>query len=172
MEKLRSYLVPTSKLRPEYTKLTQSAIDEYDVYCPHCGHVRKESTQALPSSIKSSWLALWTIATVLLGVSIVFILLLAKQYTFHRSLMYNSSCPSSPSLLSDHAFSNSALKPAGRHLEPIWLTALAVPLRRVVWKVEQAFVDADPMDGKHWGGYGEEVDSAAWTPWDDIYDGK
>lgn len=49
---------------------------------------------------------------------------------------------------------------------------LIVPLRRVVWKVEQGFVDADPFDGQHWGKAGTEIDSKAWTPWDDIYDGE
>lgn len=49
---------------------------------------------------------------------------------------------------------------------------ILVPLRRVVWKMEQAFVDADPMDGKHWGEFGDEADDEAWTPWDDIYDGS
>lgn len=47
-----------------------------------------------------------------------------------------------------------------------------VPLRRVVWKVEQEFVDTDPMDGQHWGKAGDEADPTAWTPWDDIYDGE
>ena len=49
---------------------------------------------------------------------------------------------------------------------------LAVPLRRVVWKVEQGFVDSDPFDGRHWGLAGSEEDPTAWTPWDDIYDGE
>ena len=48
----------------------------------------------------------------------------------------------------------------------------AVPLRRVVWKVEQGFVDADPFHGAHWGFPSEEQDETAWTPWDDIWDGE
>jgi len=152
MEKLRSYIPPTSRLRPEYTRLTQSATDEHGT-CPHCGHVQNEAPQAIQRSITRSWLALWTIATVLVGVFIVFILLLAKQYTFHCSLVNESSCPTCPGLPSDQAFSE-------------------IPLRRVVWKVEQGFVDADPMDGQHWGKFGDEADETAWTPWDDIYDGS
>lgn len=49
---------------------------------------------------------------------------------------------------------------------------VVVPLRRVVWKEEQEFTDADPMDGQHWGKPGDETDPTAWTPWDDIYDGE
>lgn len=48
----------------------------------------------------------------------------------------------------------------------------AVPLRRVVWKVEQEFVDADPMDGQNWGHFGDEKNETKWTAWDDIYDGE
>ena len=107
MEKLRSYIAPTSALRPEYARLTQSATDEHGT-CPHCGHVQNEAPQALQRSITRSWLALWTIATVLVGVLIVFILLLAKQYTFHCSLVNESSCPTCPGLPSDQAFSESA----------------------------------------------------------------
>lgn len=170
MEKLRSYINPDSRLRPEYAKLTQSTADEHDGYCPHCGHVQNEAPQALPSSIARSWLALWTIATLLFGVLIVFILLLAKQYTFHCSLVTESSCPNSPSLLSDQAFSESAFK-SGRGDRDMTDT-FAVPLRRVVWKVEQGFVDSDPFDGAHWGNFGDEMNETAWTPWDDIYDGE
>lgn len=38
--------------------------------------------------------------------------------------------------------------------------------------MEQEFVDADPMDGKHWGMFGDETDQTAWTVWDDIYAGE
>ncbi|KAK3613145.1 hypothetical protein LTR22_028286, partial [Elasticomyces elasticus] len=46
------------------------------------------------------------------------------------------------------------------------------PIRRVVWKVEPEFVDADPMDGQNWGHFGDEKDETRWTAWDDIYDGS
>ncbi|RDW62072.1 hypothetical protein BP6252_11505 [Coleophoma cylindrospora] len=148
MEKLPSYTIPASRWRSKYAELTQSADNEHDV-CPTCSHVQNRAH----SSSTRSWLALWTIATVLFGVLVVSILLLARQYTFNCSCVGESSCPSSTSLLSDQAFPH-------------------IPLRRVVWKVEQEFVDADPIDGQHWGNAGDEPDPTAWTAWDDIYDGS
>lgn len=119
MEKIRSYIAPASRLGPKYDKLTQfqSAADEYDIYCSHCGHVQNEAPQVLQSSITRPWLALWKIATVLFGASIISILLLAKQYTFHCSLANKPSCLNSPSLLSDQAFPESAFKSGRKHCE-------------------------------------------------------
>jgi len=120
-----------------------------------------------------SWLALWTIAAVLFGVLVVSILLLAKQYTFHCSLVNETSCPNPFGLLSDQAFSESAFTPSRGH-PTLWTDVtdrFVVPVRRVVWKVEQEFVDADPMDGQNWGHFGDEKDETRWTAWDDIYDG-
>ena len=116
MEKLRSYTIPALSWRSKYGELAQSADNEHDV-CPSCGHVQNRAPQALNSSSTRSWLALWTIATVLFGVLIVSILLLAKQYTFHCSCADESSCPSSTSLLSDQAFPYSALKSGRRYRE-------------------------------------------------------
>jgi hypothetical protein len=116
MEKLRLYIAPASRLTPNYAELAQSSADEHDV-CPSCGHVQNEAPQALHSSITRAWLALWTIATVLFGVLIVSILLLAKQYTFHCSSTSESSCLGSASLLSDQVFPKRMFTPGRRYRE-------------------------------------------------------
>lgn len=112
MEKLRAYIAATSSSKPGYSKLTQSAADEHVAFCPHCGHDWHDAPQISPSSIKKAWLAVWTIATLFLGVLTIFILLLAKQYTL--SLTAGSSCSPSTSLSSDEIFSESMLKAGGR----------------------------------------------------------
>lgn len=109
MEKLRSYIIPAPTLGSKYAELAQSANNEYDV-CPSCGHVQNRAPQVLNSGSTRSWLALWTIATVLFGLFIVSTLLLAKQYTFHGLGADESSCPSSTNLLSDQAFPYSTFK--------------------------------------------------------------
>lgn len=129
MEKIRSYIAPTSTLGPEYARLTQAATDENGA-CPHCGQVQNEAPQApqaLQEVITRSWLAIWTITTFLVGVLVVFTLLLTKQCTFHCSLVNESSCPTCPSLLSDQAFSESAFPSGSLQREQTGLTSRSTP---------------------------------------------
>jgi hypothetical protein len=107
MEKLRSYISPRSRLRPQYSVLTQSANDELDFCCPHCGHTQNDATQALVTSVAPAWLALWTIAVVLFGVFVVSVLLLTKQFKINYLSTSNNLSTDNPSLLSDQAFSDS-----------------------------------------------------------------
>ncbi|KAI1322459.1 hypothetical protein F5Y16DRAFT_415973 [Xylariaceae sp. FL0255] len=44
-----------------------------------------------------------------------------------------------------------------------------IPYRVVTWEENKAFVESDPMDGKHWN-HSREF-GVSWTPWDDIHPG-